>query len=141
MSFLRQATARDIPQMHHVRRSVYENTLTTTVITAEDTERKITQDGRGWVVEVEDEIAGFAIALRDTSELWALFVAPEHEGQGYGRRLHDAAVSWFWAEGAESIWLSTGEGTRAERIYQRLGWSRAGLMYDGEIMYELTRPC
>jgi len=61
----------------------------------------IHERGRGWVVAFDDGIAGFAVADRARANLWALFVDPELEGRGIGRRLHDAAVGWLF-ENAET---------------------------------------
>ena len=61
----------------------------------------IHERGRGWVAAFDDGIAGFAVADRARANLWALFVDPELEGRGIGRRLHDAAVGWLF-ENAET---------------------------------------
>jgi GNAT superfamily N-acetyltransferase len=74
--------------------------------------------GRGWVVEIQGGIVGFAIANATDGNVWALFVHPDHERRGYGRRLHDVMVSWLWEQGALKLWLTTDPGTRAQGFYE-----------------------
>ena len=75
-------------------------------------------EGRGWVAELDGGIAGFAVADLARGNVWALFVDPDFEGRGVGRRLHDAMMEWCFASGAERVWLSTDPGTRAEAFYR-----------------------
>ena len=137
---LRQATRHDIPAMHRIRLSVLENRLTSTVISEADYAQAIEATGRGWVVESENQIVGFAVGNAKTGNIWALFVDPAHEGQGYGRQLMDGMVAWLWSQGLSRLWLTTGPGTRAERFYERAGWSRSESTERGEVMFELRRP-
>ncbi len=137
---LRQATRQDISGMHRVRLSVHENKLTTTVITEADYLPAIEMTGRGWVVDMSGEVVAFAIGKRDTGSIWALFVDPSHEGQGYGTQLLESAVNWLWSQGFDRLWLTTEPGTRAQGFYESLGWERAGYNTYGEIRFELVRP-
>jgi GNAT superfamily N-acetyltransferase len=125
--------------MHRVRVSVTENRLVSTALTEHDYIAAIAQTGRGWVAEVDDEVVGFAVGNARTGNIWALFVEPRHEGQGYGRQLHDAMVAWLWEQGLDRLWLTTDPGTRAERFYQRAGWERASAEPGGEVRFELAR--
>lgn len=86
---LRQAVASDIPGIQHVRHSVRENRLVSTVITDDDVRRAIEDTGRGWVIESRAEVVAFAVGNVQTGNIWALFVHPDHERRGFGRRLHD----------------------------------------------------
>ena len=137
---LRQAVATDVPGMHRVRASVRENRLVSTVITEADTLKAIEELGRGWVVEVDGRVIAFAIGIRTTGNIWALFVDPDHEGRGYGRRLHDTMLAWLWTQGLKKLWLSTEPGTRAESFYAKAGWERAGITDKGEVRFEKTAP-
>ena len=92
--------------MHRVRLAVRENRLTSRS-TEEDYIPAIEETGRGWVVEVDGGVVGFAVGNAATGNVWALFVEPAHEGQGHGRRLHDAMVEWLFSRGLERLWLST----------------------------------
>ncbi len=137
---LRQAVVSDIPGIHRVRMSVRENRLVSTVITEAHTRRAIEETGRGWVVEVEGQVVAFAVGDAATGGIWALFVDPEHEGRGYGRRLHDEMLSWLWTQGHERLWLTTEPGTRAERFYRTAGWNWVGTTINGELRFEIARP-
>ena len=134
---LRQAEARDISALQRVRASVRENRLVSTVITDDDVRRAIEETGRGWVVEADGEVVAFAIGNATDGNVWALFVHPDHERRGHGRRLHDAMVAWLWSRGLERLWLTTQPGTRAEKFYAAAGWVRTGLASRGEVRFEL----
>jgi len=97
---LRRALRGDVGAMQRIRASVKENRLTSRALSEADYLQAIERDGRGWVMEVDGQVLGFAIANSVTGNIWALFVDPEHEGQGHGRRLHDAMVEWLWSQGA-----------------------------------------
>jgi GNAT superfamily N-acetyltransferase len=136
---IRQAKARDIDAMHRVRVSVRENRLVSTVLSPERYLEYLEIRGRGWVLESDNAIVAFSVADSLDGSLWALFVDPEHEGEGYGRRLHDAAVAWLFEQGHDRIWLTTSPGTRAEAFYRKAGWVVGGDAPDGEIRLELAR--
>lgn len=137
---LRPAVRSDIQAMHAVRMSVTENRLISTVISEADYVPAIEGSGRGWVVEADGRIVGFAIGNAANGNIWALFVEPGHDRRGYGRQLLDAVVAWLWAQGLQQLWLTTAPGTRAERFYQAAGWRRAGITAKGELRFELHRP-
>lgn len=137
---VRQATAADATAMHRVRLSVTENRLVSVALTEQHYIAAIQQTGRGWVVEVDGEVVGFAVGNAQTGNIWALFVEPGHEGKGYGRQLHDVMVAWLWEQGRGGLWLTTDAGTRAERFYQQAGWARTGAAADGEVRFELGCP-
>jgi GNAT superfamily N-acetyltransferase len=133
---VRLATRTDIPAMHRVRQSVRENRLNFANVTEADYLPAIEQTGRGWVAEDEGAVIGFAIGNARTGNIWALFVHPDHEARGHGRRLHDAMVSWLLEQGLSRLSLSTAPGTRAQRFYESAGWRYRGLLHTGEAHYE-----
>jgi GNAT superfamily N-acetyltransferase len=133
---LREARREDIPGMHSVRTSVRENRLTSR-ISESDYIPAIEIHGKGWVIEDEGEVVGFAVGDARDGNIWALFVHPDHERRGYGRRLHDAMVSWLWSRGLERLWLTTEANTRAQGFYEAAGWKRAGESAQGAIRFEL----
>jgi GNAT superfamily N-acetyltransferase len=137
---LRQARRTDIPAMHRVRTAVLENRLTSSVVTEADYVAAIEESGRGWVIDVDGEIAGFAVGNTTDGNIWALFVDPRHEGRGYGRSLHDVAVAWLRSRGFERLWLTTDPGTRAQRFYEAAGWRCVGRTQTGELRFELGSP-
>jgi GNAT superfamily N-acetyltransferase len=124
--------------MRRIRASVKENRLTSRALSEADYLQAIERDGRGWVMEVDGQVLGFAIANSVTGNIWALFVDPDHEGQGHGHRLHDSMVEWLWSQGARQLWLTTEAGTRAQRFYESAGWRFADRAENGELRYELT---
>ncbi|MBW3570374.1 MAG: GNAT family N-acetyltransferase [Gemmatimonadetes bacterium] len=136
---IRVATAADVDAMQRIRVAVRENRLADpAMVQPHHVLEKIGREGRGWVAEDEGRIVGFAIGDLARSNVWALFMDPEFEGRGIGRRLHDQMMDWFFASGAERVWLSTDPGTRAEAFYRAAGWEPAG-DYRGEARYEMSR--
>lgn len=134
------ASEADIPEMHHVRMSVRENQLGDPAwVQPEDYRAMLMVHGRGWVARIDGRIVGFAVADLARSNIWALFVSPDFEGRGVGRRLHDTMLDWMFAAGAEQVWLGTDPGTRAERFYVSAGWRHAGSEPNGEARYEMSR--
>ncbi len=125
--------------MHRIRMAVRENRLADPLAVQPDHYvPMLATRGRGWVAEHDGAIAGFAIADRARSSIWALFVDPDREGAGHGRALHRRMMDWLFAQGVATAWLTTDPGTRAERLYRAAGWSPAGLER-GEDRYELNR--
>ncbi len=119
--------------------AVRENRLVSTVITEADYIREIEVTGRGWVAEDRGVVVGFAIGNKVTGNIWALFVDPDHEGRGHGRRLHDTMVRWLFDEGLTRLQLSTDPNTRARRFYERAGWSFVRVLPSGEAEFQLLR--
>ncbi len=122
--------------MHVVRLAVQENALQSAAVNEASYVPAIEETGRGWIIEVSGAVVAFAVGNRVTGNVWALFVHPEHEGRGHGRKLHDAMLSWLFAQGVERAWLSTDPGTRAQRFYERAGWQYKGVSPSGEASYE-----
>lgn len=134
----REATVADIPQIQVVRNAVVENRLSDPALVSDaDCEAFMTQRGKGWVCEVDGRIAGFAIADLQENNIWALFLHPDFEKQGIGRRLHNTMLDWYFATGKTHVWLGTAPGTRAEAFYRKAGWRTAG-MHGKELKFELT---
>jgi len=140
LAILRQAIRQYIPAMHRVRLAVRENRLTSSVITEADYVPAIENTGRGWVIEAGGKVVGFAVGNAQTGNIWALFVDPDHEGRGYGRRLHDAMVKWLFSCKLKCLFLGTGPDTRARRFYETAGWQCTGLAQNGEMHFELYNP-
>ena len=135
---LRPAVVEDMPGLWEVRYSVTENTLTPGRISDEELRASIEEDGRGWVVEREGVILGFAIGLADNGNVWALFVRPEAQGRGIGSALHGAMIEWFATQPVRVLWLTTGAETRARSFYEARGWHCVGDAGKGEVRYERT---
>lgn len=137
---LRQATRADIPAINDVRYAVRENTAPRGFITEEQVRSQIEDTGRGWVIDVDGHVVGFAIGNATDGNIWALFVHPDHAGRGYGRELHDTMVDWLWSRGLTMLWLTTDPASRARRFYALAGWREAGPTPKGEVRLELDRP-
>jgi GNAT superfamily N-acetyltransferase len=133
---LREATREDIPGIWRVRYAVTENTLAPGRISDEDVRREIEDTGKGWVIEDEGKILGFAVCNVVSGNIWALFVDPEAQGQGLGSRLHDAMLQWLQQQPVPLLWLTTGADTKASALYEHKGWQRTGITESGEIRFE-----
>ena len=135
----REATVEDIHQIQRVRHSVKENILSDpSKVTDADCEEFILRKGKGWVCEADGKIVGFAVADLQGENIWALFILPEYERNGIGKRLHQMMLNWYFGQKKERVWLSTDPGTRAEKFYRLQGWRRNG-MKDGELLFEISR--
>ena len=137
----REATAADMAGISHVRLAVVENALTAEQlaergITNESVAASFLTSSMGFVAELDGQIVGFSIADRETRSIFALFVLPGYDGRGIGGRLHDLALRWLWAQGAERAWLTTGRNTRAAGFYERRGWIATGSGPRGDVRYE-----
>ena len=125
LTVFRLATRLDIPAMSRIRLDVRENVLSNPGrITQQMYEDYLELLGRGWVAEVDGRIVGFSYANKTDASIWALFMAPDHEGRGIARHLLTLAVDWLFEQGNEKVRLSTGMDTRADRFYAAQGWTR-----------------
>ena len=134
---IRTATRADIPGMHRIRLAVRENRLTSNAVTERDYPEALEKTGQGWVALRDQQLCGFAIGNRETGNIWALFVDPDAEGLGVGKRLHAEMVAWLFAQGLTRLNLGTDPGTRAEKFYVKAGWQFVKILADGEACYAL----
>lgn len=135
----RIAKIEDIANIHRVRNSVRENALSNPdLITHEDYVEFLTQRGKGWVCEVDDQIVGFSVADLKDDNIWALFLAPEFEGKGIGRKLQELMLDWYFSNGKSKVWLGTAPQTRAADFYRKSGWKEIGKNGEKEIKFEMT---
>ncbi|CAM2858628.1 GNAT family N-acetyltransferase [Chryseobacterium flavum] len=136
---IREAKIEDIGQIQIVRNAVKENTLSDpNLVTDEDCRIFMTERGKGWVCEINNEIVGFSIADLEEHNIWALFVHPKFDKQGVGRQLHDVMIDWYFSKTKETVWLGTAPGTRAEAFYRKAGWKEIGMHGKGEIKFEMA---
>jgi GNAT superfamily N-acetyltransferase len=87
-------------------------------------------------VEEDGEVQGFAAGDARDGWIWALFVAPNHEGRGIGRALLPFACTTLRNARYTIATLSTDAGTRAERLYRADGWTETGKNTKGELVFE-----
>jgi len=136
---IREARIEDIPQIQIVRNSVKENTLSDPgLVTDKDCEEFLFERGKGWVCEIDHQIVGFSIVDMKENNIWALFLHPDSEKKGIGRKLHDVMLNWYFEQTKENVWLGTSPHTRAEEFYRKSGWKEIGTHGKGEIKFEMT---
>mgnify|MGYP001388200286 FL=1 len=134
----RQAIPEDIPQIQIVRNSVKENQLSNPNLIPDDlVEEFITKRGKGFVCEIDDKIVGFSIVDFVENNVWALFLLPEFEGKGIGKKLHQLMLDEYFSKTKETIWLSTEANSRAENFYKKQGWKNAGF-HGNEVKFEMS---
>ena len=134
----RQAIPEDIPQIQIVRNSVKENQLSNPNLIPDDlVEEFITKRGKGFVCEIDDIIVGFSIVDFVENNVWALFLLPDFEGKGIGKKIHQLMLDEYFSKTKETIWLSTEANSRAEIFYKKQGWKNAGL-HGNEVKFEMS---
>ncbi len=134
----REANVSDIKQMQFVRNAVKENTLSNPALVPDSAVTEyIINRGKGWVCVVHSEVVGFAIVDLIDNNIWALFVHPDHEETGIGKKLHAMMLDWYFERTKEKVWLGTAPGTRAEKFYRLQGWKEVGMHGKGEVKFEM----
>lgn len=134
----REITIADIPEIMEVRFAVKENTLSNPdLVTSDDCMEFITQRGKGWVCEIDGRVIGFSIVDMRDLNIWALFIDPDFEKKGIGRKLHDMMLDWYFDQTRQTVWLSTSPKTRAESFYKKAGWTEVGI-HGNDIKFEMT---
>lgn len=105
---IREARLEDITQIQVVRNSVKENTLSDPgLVTDRDCEEFLFERGKGWVCEADQQIVGFSIVDLKENNVWALFLHPDFEDKGIGRKLHNIMIDWYFEQKKDTIWLGT----------------------------------
>jgi GNAT superfamily N-acetyltransferase len=138
----REAQISDIKQMQVVRNAVKENVLSDPALVPDsDVEDYISNRGKGWVCEMNNCIIGFAIADLKDHNIWALFMHPDFEARGIGKKLHRLMLDWYFSQTKEKVWLGTAPNSRAEKFYRMQGWKEVGVHGKGEIKFEMEAPC
>lgn len=136
---IREAKPEDIKQIQVVRNSVKENALSNPALVSDaDCEEFMFVRGKGWVCEIDNRIVGFAIADLKEHNIWALFLQPDFEKQGIGRKLHDTMLDWYFTQTTTTVWLGTAPNTRAETFYRKSGWTEIGTHGKGEVKFEMS---
>jgi GNAT superfamily N-acetyltransferase len=134
---IRLATRADIPRIFEIRCSVGENRLSDPSAVTEAHARWFVDAGALWVwQEADGLITGFSGSDKRDGSIWALFVAPGHEGKGIGRALLKTACDGLRAAGHVTAVLTTEPGSRAERHYRADGWTVAGTSKTGELVLQ-----
>ncbi|KTT13669.1 GCN5 family acetyltransferase [Pseudomonas oryzihabitans] len=142
---LRLATPADVDALFAIRTSVTENALTREQladlgITPETFAAAVAAEPCAWVMEVADAVVGFSLVDLSAGEVFALFVRPEWQGEGFGARLLAAAETALFRRHA-LIWLVT-DGTaavRANALYRARGWQQVAQLEGKDVRYEKQR--
>ena len=144
---IRIAVPSDMDAMARIRTSVRENHMSVegmaaVGITPASVLEMLATTSRGWMASIDQVPAGFAIANAAKATVFAMFVHPDYEGRGIGKRLLAETESWLFAQGCDEIWLDTGQEPkiRAHGFYRRLGWILSGPSVPGELRYIKRRP-
>jgi acetyltransferase len=74
---------------------------------------------------------GVGTVFEHRADVLRLMVHPDLQGHGGGRALLTAAVEHAGSWGLELLLLSTRGGTELPALYQRLGWTRVGVVPGG----------
>ena len=88
-----------------------------------------------------EEIAGLVFLFNtDTKVPWlGIGVSEKWKGRRIGGSLMERAREWAESVGAGGIMLSTApENTRAQRLYERMGYVNIGTQENGELLYLLA---
>jgi GNAT superfamily N-acetyltransferase len=135
----RVARIQDIENYMLVRMAVKENILSNpALVTKQDNIDYITKHGKGWVCEIDNKIVGFSIVGLIQRNVWALFVHPDFEKKGIGRKLHDLMLDWYFKQTTDTLWLGTEQNTYAETFYKKRGWIEVGLHGTDETKFEMA---
>ena len=135
----REAKHTDIGDLSEIRLSVKENILSNpALISKQDYVDYLTIFGKGWLCEIESQIVGFAIVGLKQKNVWALFVHPDFEKKGIGKKLHNIMLDWYFYQTKTTIWLSTEQNTKAEQFYKKQGWTSVGMYDKDEIKFEMS---
>ena len=133
---IRPATREDIPRIFEIRDAVRENPLTDPGAVTEADAAHLIDAGALWVWQEEDDlVAGFSAGDARDGSIWALFVAPGHDGKGIGRALLQRACDALREAGHREAWLTTEPGSRAARHYGAAGWTASGYGRKGELIF------
>jgi ribosomal protein S18 acetylase RimI-like enzyme len=137
---IRTARLGDEAQIAHVHDSAWRDAYQG-IIPGRELERMIQRRGPAWwrqairggtrlmVLDFSEKVAGYASygrnrmpALAYSGEIFELYLAPEYQGAGLGRRMFDAARDDLAAHGYLSfvVWALAGN-ERALDFYRRLG--------------------
>jgi GNAT superfamily N-acetyltransferase len=125
----------ELGALYEIRHSVTENRLGSIVIPRDEVIRRCCEGG-AWICLDDGRAVAFSIAsMHPVAMPWALFVRPSHEGRGIGQQLMAYSMDWFREQKASVVTLSTDPETRADRFYQRQGWTRGGVNAAGEVAF------
>ena len=90
-----------------------------------------------WLTFFSEQNPGYGFVRDDMPEL-SVWVAEDHRGAGIGRALISTAVEVARSQGIPGVSLSVEAGNPARRLYERLGFRKAGHAFDeGTLLLQL----
>lgn len=138
MPSIRKALSSDRQRIWTIRHGTAENRLLDPA-QVQEAEVDWYQEHAIFLVSEElNAVQGFLCANHQTSYIWALFVLDGQHGRGHGSALLAAAEQALAQTGHRQVFLTTGQGTAAEKWYQRRGFKCTGRSFSGEIV--LVKP-
>jgi len=140
---IRPAQLSDVECIFTIRTSVAENHLSREEmqemgITESTVSNMIKESRCAWVATDDDKAVGFSMILREKGSLFGLFVLPDYEGRGIGRRLTEIAEQALFKH-HEVAWLETDKNSRAAKFYLHLGWGNMTTLDGAYIRLEKQR--
>jgi GNAT superfamily N-acetyltransferase len=132
---IRRARPEDHARVTEIRNSVKENVLRDPSRVTVADYKWFERNPGVWLWEEDGRILGFSAADTRDGSIWALFVDPDHEGRGIGRRLFEKACDVLRKAGHRTGSLTTEPGSRADRFYQAAGWKVMGTSGRGERIF------
>jgi GNAT superfamily N-acetyltransferase len=99
--------------------------------------RILDQEQSAWVADDGGRLIGYADAgfcnlphvevAPNDMELNRLYVSRDRQGQGYGKRLMDAALDWMASRAPGPQWIGVWSGNlKAQRLYMTYGFEKVG---------------
>jgi GNAT superfamily N-acetyltransferase len=144
-TLIRAATQDDVDTLFTLRTSVVQNHLSVEQmaelgITPEVLADRIREAPCVWIAEVDGRPVAFSMVDLATGEVFAMFVLPSHENLGLGRRLMEVAEAALFKHHDRLFLITDGrDEIRANGFHQRLGWTLAAQVEDGDVRYEKRR--
>lgn len=144
-TLIRAATQDDVDTLFTLRTSVVQNHLSVEQMAELGITPKVLADSIReapcvWIAEVDGRPVAFSMVDLATGEVFAMFVLPSHENLGLGRRLMEVAEAALFEHHDRLFLITDGrDEIRANGFYQRLGWTLAAQVEDGDVRYEKSR--
>lgn len=135
MPIIRRATEADRARISEIRFAVKENVLRDRSRVTHDMVTWFIENPGIWLWEEDGRVLGFSAADTRDGTIFALFIDPAHEGRGIGRALFAKALESLREAGHREASLTTQPGSRADRFYQKAGWTVIGTSERGERIF------
>lgn len=87
-----------------------------------------------WVARIDDEVVGYCIAEKETTQnrIKALYILPSYQKQGIGKSLMETATTWFGSD--KKIYLNVASyNSKAIAFYQKLGFYKTNSSVSDEV--------